>query len=344
MRSVAALLAAALALAAGGCGGGGGAEPGAPVGATVVLDFQPNAVHAGIYAALREGFYSDAGVDLTVRQPSASTDAPKLLEAGRADFAILDIHDLAIARERGLKLVGVAPIVERPLAAVIARDRAEIRTPADLAGKTVGVTGLPSDDAVLDSVLQSASLEPDSVHRVTIGFNAVASLAAGRIDAATAFWNAEGVTLKRHGIPTREFRVDAFGAPRYPELVLTTTGRELSHDPAFVRRVVGATRKGYAVATREPGQALKDLVAANPELDEADQRLELDALNQARAFVPAARFTRGWFGPWAKWEVKHGIVARRPAIDDFQPICDYKSSGHSFSALKCRVARGFAAP
>jgi len=107
----------------------------------------------------------------------------------------------------------LAPIVARPLAAVIARDRNAVKPPADLAGKTVGVTGLPSDDAVLDSVLASAGLGPDSVHRITIGFGAIPALAAGRIDAATAFWNAEGVTLKRRGVPIRVFRVDDFGAP-----------------------------------------------------------------------------------------------------------------------------------
>src|SRR3954451_23437131 len=187
MKRVAALLATALAatmLVA--CGGG--AEPGAPQGATLVLDFQPNAVHAGIYAALHEGFYRDAGVDLSVQQPSASTDAPKLLEAGKAQFAILDIHDLAIARERGFSLVGVMPIVQRPLASVIARS--SVRQPRDLEGRTVGVTGLPSDDAVLDSVVSADGGDPATVHRVTIGFNAVAALAARRVDAATAFWNA----------------------------------------------------------------------------------------------------------------------------------------------------------
>src|SRR5438552_8181486 len=99
MRSVVASLAAVLlALAIAGCGGGG-AEPGASKEATLVLDFQPNAVHAGIYAALANDYYADRGVDLSVREPSASTDAPKLLIAGRAQFAILDIHDLALARE-----------------------------------------------------------------------------------------------------------------------------------------------------------------------------------------------------------------------------------------------------
>src|SRR6185295_18050612 len=121
MKLVAALLAAALLLTgAAGCGGDG-AEPGAPVGATLVLDFTPNAVHAGIYAAQRQGLYQGEDVELTIREPGESTDAPKLLEAGRADFAILDIHDLGIASERGIEIVGTMPLVQRPLASVIAR-------------------------------------------------------------------------------------------------------------------------------------------------------------------------------------------------------------------------------
>ena len=100
MRRAVALLAAVLLLAGvAGCGGGG-AEPGVPKGAALVLDFTPNAVHSGIYAARAEGFYEDAGVDLAIHQPGESTDAPKLLAAGRTDFAILDIHDLGIAREQ----------------------------------------------------------------------------------------------------------------------------------------------------------------------------------------------------------------------------------------------------
>src|SRR4051794_31189471 len=104
MRRAVALLAAALLLAGCGGGSGDGAEPGVPKGAAVVLDFTPNAVHSGIYAARAEGFYEDAGVDLQIQQPGESTDAPKLLAAGRAEFAILDIHDLGIAREKGLDL------------------------------------------------------------------------------------------------------------------------------------------------------------------------------------------------------------------------------------------------
>ena len=75
MRRVAALLAAALLVGLTGCGGGG-AEPGAPKGATLVLDFQPNAVHSGIYAAQANGYFKDEGIDLTSRSPRARRTAP----------------------------------------------------------------------------------------------------------------------------------------------------------------------------------------------------------------------------------------------------------------------------
>jgi NitT/TauT family transport system substrate-binding protein/putative hydroxymethylpyrimidine transport system substrate-binding protein len=313
MKRVAALLATALAVTSlVACGGG--AEPGAPERATLVLDFQPNAVHTGIYTALQEGLYHRAGIDLNVQQPSASTDAPKLLEAGRAQFAILDIHDLAIARERGFDLVGVMPIVQRPLASVIARDPSTVKRPRDLEGRTVGVTGLPSDDAVLDSVVSADGGDPQQVHRVTIGFNAVASLAAGRIDAATAFWNAEGVTLQRQGVPIRVFRVDDYGAPRYPELILVTTSKTLNDDPDLVHEVVDATARGYSLASSDPRQGLDDLLAADPSLDRADQAAELRALESANAFRDPGKFDWPVLSSWAQWEAQHGIVKQPPEV------------------------------
>src|SRR5436190_9044577 len=128
-----ALIAAALALA--GCGASSSASR--QQDASLVLDFTPNAIHAGIYTALARQFDDGEGVHLHVIAPTASTDSVKLLTTGRADFAILDIHDLAIARERGKDIVGIMAIVERPLAAVIAAPG--IRTPRQLEDRTVGV-------------------------------------------------------------------------------------------------------------------------------------------------------------------------------------------------------------
>jgi NitT/TauT family transport system substrate-binding protein/putative hydroxymethylpyrimidine transport system substrate-binding protein len=307
MKWVVALLAAALSVAGlAGCGGSG-AEPGAPVGATLVLDFTPNAVHAGIYAAQQQGFYGNEGVDLRIRQPGASTDAPKLLEAGRTDFAILDIHDLGIARERGLDPVATLALVQRPLAAVIARADRGIAQPRDLEGRTTGVTGLPSDEAVVDSEVAGDGGEPARVKRVTIGFNAVSSLAAGKVDAATGFWNAEGVALRRKGIPIRVFKVDRYGAPPYPELVLVASRQTVDRDPDLVRSVVDATRRGYAFAVKHPGAALGALLDAVPSLDRAEQAAQLQDL---RPDLQPKPFDARVLRQWARWDLEHGLLER----------------------------------
>jgi NitT/TauT family transport system substrate-binding protein/putative hydroxymethylpyrimidine transport system substrate-binding protein len=307
MRRAAALLAAVLLLAGtAGCGGAG-AEPGAPKGVTLVLDFVPNAAHSGIYAAQQQGYYRARGIDLTIRQPGESTDAPKLLQAGRTDFAILDIHDLGIARERGLDVVGAMPVVQRPLAAVIARGNGPVRRPRDLEGNTVGVTGLPSDEAVVDSEVSADGGDPARVRRVTIGFNAVSSLAAGKVDAATGFWNAEGVALQQRGIPLRIFKVNHYGAPPYPELVLATSRQTIEGEPETVDSMVAATTQGYGFVAKHPQEGLDDLLTAVPSLDRSDQAAQL------RAVLPDLRpapFNRTVLREWANWDLQHGLLQR----------------------------------
>jgi putative hydroxymethylpyrimidine transport system substrate-binding protein len=299
------LLVALLALA--GCGGSAETDrPDEP--ATLLLDFTPNAVHSGIYVAKARGFDEAEGVRLTIRKPGASTDALKLLQGGGADMAVLDIHDLGLAREKGRDLVGVMALVQSPLAAVLAQP--EVRTPKDLEGERAGVSGLPSDVAVLRSVVQGAGGDPDRVKQTTIGFEAVKALLAKRVAGATAFWNVEGVALtaKRPGI--REFRVDQYGAPSYPELVLTVTRETLQDKPALIRATIRALQRGYSQTQNDPESAVSSMLDAEPGLDRADLAAQLDAV--APEFTAgAAEF--GQLRPaelraWSAWDAKFGIL------------------------------------
>jgi putative hydroxymethylpyrimidine transport system substrate-binding protein len=281
--------------------------------ATLVLDFQPNAVHAGIYLALARDYDDAEGVTLRVQAPSSSTDSVKLLLSGRAQFAILDIHDLALAREKGRDVVGVMAIVQRPLAAVMAQP--QVRRPRDLEGRKAGVTGLPSDDAVLDSIVRGDGGDPAKVRKVTIGFQAVAALLAHRVDAATAFWNAEGVALSAQRPGIRQFKVDDYGAPPYPELVLCVSRETLQDDRATVASTVRALRRGYQEAIADPESAVEALVdSAHVKRDETAR--ELDAVSPA--FTEGA--TRyGTLNPtalraWARWEARFGITKRPPDV------------------------------
>ena len=218
--------------------------------ATMILDFTPNAVHAGVYSALARHYDRHHGVRLHVIAPTASTDSIKLLETGRVDFAILDIHDLAIARQHGQDIVGVMAIVERPLSAVIAAP--SVSSPRALPGKTVGITGVPSDTAVLRSIVAGGGGDPARLKTITIGFNAVADLLAGRVAAATAFWNDEGQAIQSKRPGFHIFRVENYGAPAYPELVLTAHAAHSPARPGPHARRGGCAARGLPVHPAAP--------------------------------------------------------------------------------------------
>jgi putative hydroxymethylpyrimidine transport system substrate-binding protein len=303
-------LIAVLAAVLAGCGSTTGEDrPGAE--ATLLLDFTPNAVHAGLYMATEREYDQAEGVELEIRKPGASTDALRLLQAGRADMAILDIHDLGLARQDGRDIVGVMAFVQRPLAAVLAQP--SIRSPADLEGQRAGVSGLPSDEAVLRSVVAGDGGDPERVRTTTIGFQAVKALLARRVAAATAFWNVEGVALRAQRPGIREFRVDEFGAPRYPELVLCVTRATLEDDAPVVRATIRALQRGYGEVQRDPESAVATMAAAEPGLDPQALKAQLDAVAPAfTAGAPAFGALRpDVLRAWAAWDVEFGILEER---------------------------------
>jgi putative hydroxymethylpyrimidine transport system substrate-binding protein len=147
--------------------------------------------------------------------------------------------------------------------------------------------------------------DPSGVEEVTIGYNAVASLAAGRVDAATGFWNDEAIEAQRQGIPLHVFKVDEYGAPSYPELILTTTRKEMKADPDLVESMVAATRRGYNFTVSEPQKALDDLLAANPSLERADQAAQLHVLLPALHPLP---FKESVLKEWSAWASSHDLL------------------------------------
>jgi putative hydroxymethylpyrimidine transport system substrate-binding protein len=281
-----------------------------PTPLSLALDFTPNAAHAPIYAAVRTGADRKHGVRLRILGPGTGTpDSLKLVTSGRADVGVLDIHDLGLAADRGADVVGIAPLVQRPLAAVIAQ--ASVKRPRDLAGRTVGVTGLPSDVAVLNAVVSGDGGNFSAVKQETIGFSAVAQMIAKKVDAVTAFWNAEGVVLHTRGVKTSDFRVDRYGAPPYPEVVLFTKGSALAKRRKALRALLAALRDGVAAVHRDPAAAIKQIADVSG-ADEPLVKAQLKAVDPL--FDPPLRFDRPVLQRWATWDARFGILPRRPNV------------------------------
>jgi NitT/TauT family transport system substrate-binding protein/putative hydroxymethylpyrimidine transport system substrate-binding protein len=180
-----------------------------------------------------------------------------------------------------------------------------------LEGRRVGVTGLPSDIAVLKSMVDADGGSYARVKTVTIGFSAVPDLIAKKVDAATAFWNAEGVTLKQRGVPVHVFRADDFGAPHYPELVIATKRSLLKREPDVIKRALAALGEGSDAARNDPSVALQPIVSASG-ADAGLIRAELAAVRPILAPGVALNFSA--LKAWASFDVRFGILRRAPNV------------------------------
>jgi len=303
------------------------ANPGRARAVTLILDFTPNAVHAGIYRALAAGYYRAAGIDLRIVQPTSTQETLALIDAGKAQFGLADGSDVAALIARGGDAQAVMAIAQRPLGGLIALRSEHLRSPAALAGRTVGVTGVPSDLAVLDTELRAAGVSPARVRVADVGFDGAQALLAGRIAAFTGFIPDDGVALQVSGHPIEAFALDGWGGPSYPGLVAFTTRRLLGSDPALVRAFVAATAHGYEDTLADPQRSLAELQAANPSLPRALTAASLRAylpLFAGGQRVALGMIRAGAVRALSRWMLASGLIStaispQRYGEDPLQP-------------------------
>jgi len=261
----------ALALALTACGGtdGDDSSDARPLTkATLVLDYLPNGVHAGIYRAIAAGYYDERGIDLKVITPTSTADTLRLIESGKADFGLADGIDIATQIDAGRNAKGIMAITLRPSGGLITLADEGIETPANLDGETVGVTGVPSDEAVFETIVNDAGGDPASSEVVTIGFNGIQALQAGRVSAFTGYVPADATAIEATGQQTRSFLFDEYGGVSYPGLMAFSTESHIAEDPDLMAAFVEGTKAGYRDALRNPDRAVAALAEAGNGIEE----------------------------------------------------------------------------
>ena len=172
---IAALALVALTIGLGGCGkksetGSGETQP-----LSLTLDFYPNPDHAGIYVAQQRGYFTEAGLDVSIAAPSDPAAPIKQVAAGQSDLAVSYEPEVALAHDKGLGVVAIAALVNRPLTSMIWLKESGINGIPSLKGKTVATAGIPYQDAFLKTILARAKLSSSDVKAVNVGSWPVAS-------------------------------------------------------------------------------------------------------------------------------------------------------------------------
>jgi putative hydroxymethylpyrimidine transport system substrate-binding protein len=285
----------------------------------LMLDWLPNADHVGIYQALANGDFTQAGLAVHIRVPTDPATPLQLLAAGKVDAAISYEPQLMLARDAGAPLVAIAAIVQRPLTSIISVRSKHITSPHDLRGKKIGDAGIPYQQAYLKTILAQANVPAGSVKDINVGANLVPAMVSGRVDATLGgYWNYEAIQLRQAGKKPNVIRVDDAGVPPYDELVVVVRENEIANQNNELRRFVQALGRGYQAARADPTAAVDALIHANPTLDrklqQASVNATLSSFFPAKASLPWGWLDQGQWTAFGRWMLSQHLIKSAATI------------------------------
>jgi NitT/TauT family transport system substrate-binding protein len=261
------------------CSAGPGASPGCGCGATfpnassvptitelkVGLGYIPSVQFAPFYLAQANGYYRDAGLDVTFEN-KIDPDLIQLTGQGAIDVSVADGTDVIPAVSQGIPVQYVATVYGTYPSIVFAKASSGIKTAADLKGRKIGIPGkYGSSWIMLQALLKSVGLTPDDVTIVEYpDYGQGVAVQGGAVDAATGFTNNEPVQLELSGTKAVVLHVDDVVALPGPGLISSKATLTAKQYP--IAGFVAATLRAMTEIAADPKVGLDASIAAVPDL------------------------------------------------------------------------------
>ncbi|MEN1761980.1 ABC transporter substrate-binding protein [Anoxynatronum sibiricum] len=227
---------------------------------TLQLRWEPQFQFAGYYAALWQGYYADAGLDVTIRsafdENGEVRQATEEVQSGRADFGVGAV-DILMANEQGEALSVVAAIFQRSAVAYYRLEETRMTTLVDLLDLTVARRHHDLLDVELQAMLIAEGIDPGQLpYTEKSGSFTLEDLTTGRYEVVPVYLGSLLMEARRAGVPVAALRPLDYGIDFYGDSLFATT-RLTRDDPELVEAFRQATLKGWRHALNNPEEMAK---------------------------------------------------------------------------------------
>jgi NitT/TauT family transport system substrate-binding protein len=234
-----------------------------------LMNFTIQGDHGPFFVAKEKGYFKEAGLDVEIQRGFGSGDTVKKIVAGAADIGFADPVPViqAVAEGQQVKAI-MGGYMQEPCALYATAEGANIRSPKEMEGRTIG--GPPGDICIilLQPVMERAGADWSKVKVQNMDApTRIPLLAAGRIDAAGSF--SEKEVLFDKAIKSAGKNMVTWPYSKYIEKysVMTIAGPKLLAKPDTLRKFTLALLKGYEDAIKDPDAAAATIMKAHPEFD-----------------------------------------------------------------------------
>jgi NitT/TauT family transport system substrate-binding protein len=225
---------------------------------TVRLKWFNQAQFAGFYVAQQNGYYKAAGLNVNIQPGGPDFPAVQMVTGGSEQFGVTGADQILIARSKGVPVVALAVIYRRNPFVLFSLAKSGIKTPADFAGKTVGVKIGGNEELIYRAVLAKAGVDKSKLTEMPVKFD-ITPLLTGTVDVWPGYLINEVLAAKEKGFDVNVIYPADFGIDLYAD-TLFTTEKMLREKPDVVRNFVAATLKGWDTAIAAPEDAAKTTV------------------------------------------------------------------------------------
>jgi len=283
---------------------------------TFQLNWMAGGPNAGFAAAVAEGYYKDAGLDVTLVQGNGSGNTAQLVANGRAQLAYADAVAVSQLIAKGAPMKVVATIYQSNPNAVMALKKTGIKSVADLKGKKVGVPSGSSQTTMLPLLLKSNKLNESDINMIDMPVaSMVPALLQGQVDAVLGSIDAYQIQAESQGAQLDVYRFADHGVPTVSTSIFASNDY-LKSNPDVVKKFIAASLKGWSFALDHPDQAIKDLKKVFPEVNEKLATAELSAITPLFCSGGAKYIGKAEDSLWVKSQELLSEVKLLPAGQD----------------------------
>ncbi|UQD71601.1 ABC transporter substrate-binding protein [Bradyrhizobium japonicum] len=245
---------------------------------TFQLNWTAGGANAGFAAALGEGFYKAAGLDVTIVQGNGSGNTAQLVASGRSQLAYADAVAVSQLIAKGAPMKVVATIYQSNPNEVSALTKSGVKSINDLKGKKVGVPAGSSQTTMMPLFLKANGLKEADMTMINMPVAAmVPSLLQGQVDAILGSMDSYQIQLEQQGATLDNYRFADYGVPTVSTSIFASDSF-IKDNPDVLKKFIGASLKGWSFALDNPDKAVKDLKAVFPDLNEKLATAELAAI------------------------------------------------------------------